>query len=130
MRLAGEQVTVNGWRDSRRAADHAPAGDGPVEAGARVGRYVVLGEHARGGVGRILRAMDLVLDRQVAIKQLLVPGRDADARFRREAQLTARLDHPSIIPVYDAGRWPGGGRPYYAMKMIEGSARSMGMEVA
>ncbi len=120
MRLAGEQVTVNGWRDSRRAADHAPAGDGPVEAGARVGRYVVLGEHARGGVGRILRAMDLVLDRQVANKQLLVPGRDADARFRREAQLTARLDHPSIIPVYDAGRWPGGGRPYYAMKMIEG----------
>ena len=31
MRLAGEQVTVNGWRDSRRAADHAPAGDGPVD---------------------------------------------------------------------------------------------------
>jgi serine/threonine protein kinase len=120
MRIAGEQVTVNGWRDPRRATDHPPVGDGPVEAGARIGRYVVLGEHARGGVGRILRAMDLVLDRPVAIKQLLMPGRDADARFRREARLTARLDHPSIIPVYDAGRWPAGGRPYYAMKMIEG----------
>ncbi|HEX8819410.1 MAG TPA: protein kinase [Archangium sp.] len=82
-------------------------------------RYAIAGELAHGGIGRILRARDLQLDRPVAIKEMLAPTRDAEARFVAEALVTARLQHPSIVPVYEAGRWPGG-EPFYAMKLVSG----------
>ncbi len=81
--------------------------------------YYVEGQFARGGLGRILRARDQRLGRVVAIKQLLVDSPDAEARFRREALVTARLQHPAIIPVYEAGRWPTG-EAFYAMKLVAG----------
>jgi WD40 repeat protein len=82
-------------------------------------RYAIAGELAHGGIGRILRARDLQLDRPVAIKEMLAPSREAEARFVAEALVTARLQHPSIVPVYEAGRWPGG-EPFYAMKLVSG----------
>jgi tRNA A-37 threonylcarbamoyl transferase component Bud32/tetratricopeptide (TPR) repeat protein len=74
-------------------------------------------EIGRGGMGHIVRARDRRLGRVVAIKQLL----DArlKARFEREARLTARLQHPAIVTVYEAGRWPSGD-PFYAMKYVAG----------
>ena len=66
-----------------------------------------------------LRARDSHLERTVAIKELLRSGPDAEARFLREAKLTARLEHPSIVPVHDAGRWQNG-RLYYSMKLVTG----------
>ena len=85
-------------------------------------RYRLMGEHARGGIGRILRALDVALGRRVAIKELISPSHEAEARFVREARLTARLEHPSIVPVHDAGRWPDTGKPFYAMKMVSGKS--------
>ncbi|WP_225413592.1 WD40 repeat domain-containing serine/threonine-protein kinase [Stigmatella hybrida] len=82
-------------------------------------RYALHGELARGGIGRIFRARDRRLDRPVAIKELLVPGQDTEARFIAEALVTARLQHPSIVPVYEAGRWPTG-EPFFAMKLVAG----------
>jgi WD40 repeat protein len=82
-------------------------------------RYAIHGELAHGGIGRILRARDLHLGRPVAIKEMLSPSRDAEARFVAEALVTARLQHPSIVPIYEAGRWPGGD-PFYAMKLVSG----------
>ncbi|WP_309897162.1 serine/threonine-protein kinase [Archangium sp.] len=82
-------------------------------------RYTIAGELAHGGIGRILRARDVQLDRPVAIKEMLTPVREAEARFVAEALVTARLQHPSIVPVYEAGRWPGG-EPFYAMKLVSG----------
>jgi len=82
-------------------------------------RYTIAGELAHGGIGRILRARDVQLDRPVAIKEMLSPVREAEARFVAEALVTARLQHPSIVPVYEAGRWPGG-EPFYAMKLVSG----------
>ena len=82
-------------------------------------RYVLSGEWAVGGLGRILEASDRRLDRRVAIKQLLRGGADAEARFIREALITARLQHPSIVPIYDLGE-DASGKPFYAMKMISG----------
>jgi serine/threonine protein kinase len=75
---------------------------------------------AEGGIGRIFRARDMRLGREVALKELRDPD-DAyhEARFVREAMLTARLQHPSIVPIYEAGRWPDG-RPFYAMKLVSG----------
>jgi WD40 repeat protein len=103
--------------DAAPAPSDAPAGDRlpdvPREA------YSVWGEVAQGGIGRVLRARDRRLDRPVAIKELLVHSEAHERRFVREALLTARLQHPAIVPIYEAGRWPAGD-PFYAMKLVSG----------
>ena len=76
-------------------------------------------EIARGGMGRIVAAEDLRLHRAVALKELLDPYGDQVTRFQREALITARLQHPGIVPVYEAGRWPTG-EPFFAMKLVSG----------
>jgi WD40 repeat protein len=82
-------------------------------------RYEQICEHARGGLGRIVRAVDRRLGRTVAVKELLRRDDAHEARFVREALITARLEHPGIVPVHEAGRWPNGD-PYYVMKLVEG----------
>ena len=82
-------------------------------------RYEWLGEHGRGGFGRVLRAHDKQLGRDVAIKELLDGGSAAEQRFHREALITARLEHPGIVPVHEAGRW-NDGTSFYAMKLVAG----------
>ncbi|MDQ3339693.1 MAG: protein kinase [Myxococcota bacterium] len=85
-------------------------------------RYEQVAEHARGGLGRVVRAVDKRLGRTVAVKELLRRGEHGDSneeRFLREALITARLEHPGIVPVHEAGRWPNGD-PYYVMKLVEG----------
>lgn len=84
-------------------------------------RYQLIGEHARGGLGRVLRMRDADLGRTVAIKELLEDNPVHEERFVREALLTSRLEHPSIVPVYDAGRWPDG-HPFYSMKLVSGQS--------
>ncbi len=82
-------------------------------------RYQAVTEHARGGLGRVVRAVDRRLNRTVAVKELLRHDASNEARFLREAMITARLEHPGIVPVHEAGRWPNGD-PYYVMKLVEG----------
>jgi WD40 repeat protein/tRNA A-37 threonylcarbamoyl transferase component Bud32 len=82
-------------------------------------RYHVVRELARGGLGRILEVRDLRIGRVVALKEILRDSDDAYARFVREATITARLEHPAIVPVHDLGRWPSGA-PFYAMKLVSG----------
>ncbi|HEU4610546.1 MAG TPA: serine/threonine-protein kinase, partial [Kofleriaceae bacterium] len=84
--------------------------------------YVIGNEIARGGMGRILRARDRRLGRPVAIKEMLAsasPG--ARARFEREVRITARLQHPSIVNVLEAGEWPDAD-PFYVMKLVSGES--------
>jgi WD40 repeat protein/serine/threonine protein kinase len=100
----------------------SPDGHSMVETVAR-DRYVIGEEIAQGGIGRILRANDKRLERQVALKELLDPSPEYEARFLREALVTARLQHPAIVPVYDVGRLPNG-EIFYAMKLVNG--RSLG----
>ncbi|HEY0483960.1 MAG TPA: protein kinase [Kofleriaceae bacterium] len=82
-------------------------------------RYQILGEHGRGGLGRVSRAHDRELGRDIAIKELISRGHMSEVRFLREALITARLEHPGIVPVHEAGRWPDG-TPFYAMKLVAG----------
>jgi serine/threonine protein kinase len=82
-------------------------------------RYQFIAEHGRGGLGRVMRTRDKDLGREVAIKEILNPGGLSEARFVREAMITARLEHPGIVPVHDAGRWPDG-TPFYSMKLVSG----------
>ena len=82
-------------------------------------RYAIVGEHKAGGQGRILEAEDRWLHRRVALKAPLGLSSGSEARFVREAMVTARMQHPAIVPVYDAGR-DAQGRPFFAMKMVHG----------
>ena len=91
----------------------------PWAAGTLVGTYVIEGEIGRGGLGRVLRANDRRFDRQVAIKVLIDPDPGAAQRFASEAKVTARLQHPSIIPVYEQGSAATGER-FYVMKLVDG----------
>jgi len=81
--------------------------------------YIGQTEIARGGMGKIVAAEDRRLGRPVALKVLLEPAGDALGRFEREALITARLQHPGIVPVYEAGRWPSG-EPFFSMKHVAG----------
>ena len=82
-------------------------------------RYEELGELGRGGMGRVVDAVDRALVRPVAIKHVLGDSPGALARFDREARITARLEHPAIVPVYDVGRGADG-TPYYVMRRVDG----------
>ncbi|HEU5157382.1 MAG TPA: Stk1 family PASTA domain-containing Ser/Thr kinase [Streptosporangiaceae bacterium] len=89
------------------------------------GRYELDGVIGRGGMAEVYRARDLRLDRTVAIKTLRSDlARDAtfQARFRREAQSAASLNHPSVIAVYDTGEDTMGNAPvpYIVMEYVEG----------
>ena len=91
--------------------------DAPTDEGA--GRYRDREEIARGGMGRVVEAMDTLLGRRVALKEALSTDTDALRRFAREIRITARLEHPSIVPVYDAGE-AADGSPYYVMRKVSG----------
>jgi hypothetical protein len=91
-------------------------------------RYAIEGAIAQGGIGKIFRARDAQLGRPVAIKQLRFdPFGPGAERFVREVLITARLIHPSIVTMYEAGRWPSG-EPFYAMQLVEG--RSLAAAIA
>jgi serine/threonine protein kinase/tetratricopeptide (TPR) repeat protein len=81
--------------------------------------YEVGREIARGGMGRILEAWDRRHHRRVAVKVLLHKAATSAHRFVREIRITARLQHPAIIPLYEAGIWPDG-EPFFAMKLVSG----------
>jgi hypothetical protein len=98
------------------------AGGLPVVPG-----YRVLREIARGGMGRVLAAYDLGLERDVALK-ILLPGAHAD-RFVRESKITARLPHPGIPPVHALGTLADGS-PFLAMKLIAGHTLAEEMKTA
>jgi serine/threonine protein kinase len=89
--------------------------------GLPAGRYVIRRPIGRGGMGAVYAAYDAVLDREVAIKvsNAIAPATGLDARLRAEAQVLARLEHPGIVPVHDAGVQDDG-RIFYVMKLVRG----------
>ncbi len=97
----------------------ALAGELPPLPEVSAAFYAMDKEIARGGMGRIVAAEDRRLGRRVALKELIDPASDQLGRFQREALITARLQHPGIVPVYEAGVWPSG-EPFFAMKLVSG----------
>jgi serine/threonine protein kinase/WD40 repeat protein len=103
---------------------------GPTPSTPAAGRFRVLRAHARGGLGQVSVALDRELNREVALKE--IHGRHADdpgsrARFLLEAEVTGRLEHPGIVPVYSLGHFPDG-RPFYAMRFIRGDSLKEAVE--
>jgi len=94
-----------------------------VDVGAVIdGKYRIDSLIGRGGMGAVYRARDLRLDRDVAVKLVrgeLVSSPDAHERFKREAQLAARLHHPSVVTVFDYGTLPDGAA-YLVMEYVRG----------
>ncbi len=84
-------------------------------------KYRILGPLGRGGMATVYRAEDAALGREVAVKVSLELGSPAlAARLVREAEVIARLEHPSIVPVHDVGTLPDG-RVFYVMKLVRGA---------
>src|SRR4029434_9148315 len=88
------------------------------------GRYVVLSELGRGGMGVVWRAQDRVLGRQVAVKEVVFPPamadedrRSAQGRVMREARAAARLNHPGAVTLYDVVQDRGG--TFIVMELVE-----------
>jgi serine/threonine-protein kinase len=87
-------------------------------------RYRRLRQHAKGGLGAVFVALDEELHREVALKEIQeghADEPDARARFLREAEVTGKLEHPGVVPVYGLGAYPDG-RPFYAMRFIRGES--------
>jgi DNA-binding beta-propeller fold protein YncE len=93
-----------------------------ISIGSILGGYRIEGVAGEGGMGRVYRATQLGLNRQVALK-VIVPelayDPDFRARFQRESELSASIDHPNVIPVYEAG--DADGRLFIAMRWVEGT---------
>src|SRR5262245_30404237 len=105
------------------------AGAGQVLAGLRQVSdedYALGAQLARGGMGQIVKALDRRQDRLVAVKRPLRADDASLSRFVREARMAARLQHPGIVPVYEAGLLPSG-EPFFAMQYVEG--RNLGAAV-
>lgn len=130
---AGESLATTPLNSANAdTRDLANGGDGPatlpdssdVASAARPRRlrFRVLKAHAEGGLGRVSIARDIDLQRNVAVKEIkdaFADRPESRARFLFEAEVTGRLEHPGVVPVYALGH-SDDGRPYYAMRFISG----------
>jgi len=126
--LPATRVSEDGSPLLRTLDSEAPptVGGAAAEAGelTEFGRFQLMGELGRGGMGRILEAMDPELRRTVAVKVIIDPKKISSAqlaRFVGEAQITSQLEHPNIVPVHDIGATPDG-HIYFIMKRVDGNS--------
>jgi len=103
---------------------------GPLSQPTEGLRFRILRPHARGGLGEVFVAEDEELHRQVALKEIQALHADSlenRLRFIAEAEITGKLEHPGIVPVYGLGQYDDG-RPYYAMRFIRGDSLKEAIE--
>ena len=120
--LGMSEAEPSSLRETWTEDEDSPALDGPrAQPGSRLGRYQLLEPIGVGAMGEVFRAYDPQLDRDVAIKRLALDRRKiAAARLLREAKTIARLSHPNVVQVHDAGRDERTGDLFIAMELIEG----------
>jgi len=122
--LAASSGAVDGFLETPAlvlAARDLAQDEPPLPDGTLVGPYRIVTMLARGGMGDVYRATDPRLGRDVALKTLTSPERGdghAVERFLQEARITASLDHPNILKVFDVGM--SNGRPYLVSELLDG----------
>ena len=118
----GGSIPIPDWLES------APnAGDSqtalPIDDFSEL-RYKPVRFHAKGGLGEVFVARDEEVSREVALKRIQPKEADWEEnrlRFLREAEITGRLEHPGVVPIYGMGV-ASSGQPYYAMRFIRGES--------
>ncbi len=114
------QTRVASKRARRSTVDGLAPPPEPKPASTQVARYRRVGILGEGGLGEVVECYDNVLGRSVALKSTrtaLASDPATHAVLEREARIVAGLEHPNIIPVYDAGHHAGAG-PYYVMQQV------------
>ncbi len=114
-------VTLSRVDQLRRDADSSGAVPSPLSLSTSE-RFRVLRPHAKGGLGVVSIAEDRELNREVALKEIqpdYVRDASSRTRFVVEAEITGRLEHPGIVPVYSMGT-TSSGTPFYVMRFIRG----------
>src|SRR5512145_3192902 len=89
-----------------------------------IGRYQIQRPIGQGAMGSLYLAEDPILKRRLAIKVVRAEGEERDLaleRFKREAEVSAQLNHPNIVTIYDVGEEPAVG-PFLAMEYVEGQS--------
>ncbi len=119
--------TTDHLLDGSNQANHAetiPLSEVPASSNrpSRISNYSIVGEIARGGMGIVYRANDTRLKRDVAIKVIRsgCSSSEESRRFLIEAQSSAKLDHPNIVPVFESGEHDG--QPFIALAFVNGSS--------
>jgi CRP-like cAMP-binding protein/tRNA A-37 threonylcarbamoyl transferase component Bud32 len=119
--LGSSSFLTRGTADGSPRDSH-PSGELAVQIMAQPGRYHDTGRIGVGGMGEVHKVYDEVLQRQVAMKNLLPHLASSSAttrRFLQEVLITAQLDHPSIVSVHDVG-FHADGSAFFVMKLVRG----------
>jgi tetratricopeptide (TPR) repeat protein/tRNA A-37 threonylcarbamoyl transferase component Bud32 len=127
------EVTERGQTNSGTALNHdetvmpsapsQPARPAQPKEPTTIAGYEVLGMLGRGGMGVVYKARQTRLNRVVALKMMLSgmhAGEEEAARFRREAEAVARLQHPNIVQIYEIGEHES--RPFFSLEFVEGGS--------
>lgn len=115
------QVFVN---EQRKDVDSDPTE--PHRSNKLTDRFQIVRALAKGGIGQVSIAEDLELHREVALKEIqakYLNSEDLRRRFLIEAEITGRLEHPGVVPVYSLGK-SSEGTPFYAMQLVRGESLS------
>jgi tRNA A-37 threonylcarbamoyl transferase component Bud32/lipopolysaccharide biosynthesis regulator YciM len=129
-RFGADQATIGHATTASQATADPITGDAPPTGVLPPLRYRPMQFHAQGALGEVLLAQDQELNREVALKRIQEQYADDPAsrrRFLREAEVTGRLEHPGVIPVYGVGQ-DSAGRPCYAMRFIQGESLKEAIE--
>jgi WD40 repeat protein/tRNA A-37 threonylcarbamoyl transferase component Bud32 len=131
--MNAEQPPAENLRSEEKTADQVPlppTGQTDAPAPQPAWRYKPVQFHAQGNLGEVHIAQDDELNRSVALKRIQERyANDAESRrrFLREAEVTGRLEHPGVVPVYGLGQGDDG-RPCYAMRFIQGESLKEAIE--
>ncbi len=118
--LDPRELLARGLDTAKPGASHGPwAAPTPEELAGP--RYALGEQFSRGGMGGLWYARESATGRTIALKRILGrPDADSFRRFLSEARITARLEHPNIVPVHGLGTDPEG-QPFYTMKLVQGT---------